>query len=72
MTQPIAHITVTATTVKFFKNGVKMSNFCRMRYGQSKLIWADPTLWAKAGQYAIRIDLAEIDKKFRPIHPEVC
>ena len=51
---------------KFFRNGNTFSAYCRMRYGQSKLIWADTTLWAKAGLFAIEFDEAAADAKFAP------
>ena len=51
---------------KFFRNGNTFSAYCRMRYGQSKLIWADTTLWAKAGRFAIEFDEAAADAKFTP------
>ena len=51
---------------KFFRNGNTFSAYCRMRYGQSKLIWADTTLWAKAGRFAIEFDEAAADAKFAP------
>ena len=64
--------TVRPATVKFFRNGKTLSAFCRMRYGQSKLIWADPVLVHKEGQWAVSIDLAEVDKKFPPKNAAVC
>lgn len=53
-----------ANFTKFFRNGKTFSAFCRMRYGQSKLVWEDTTLWAHAGQFAIGLDLAAADAKF--------
>ena len=49
---------------KFFRNGKTFSAFCRMRYGASKKIWDDPTLWKKVGKYAIEFDIEAADKKF--------
>ena len=60
------------TTTKYFRNGKTMSAFCRMRYGQSKKIWDDPTLWKKEGQYAVSLNIAAVDAKFVPINPSVC
>ena len=52
---------------KFFRNGKTFSAYCRMRYGQSKLIWADTTLWAKSGRFAISFDQDAADAKFAPV-----
>ena len=49
---------------KFFRNGKTFSAFCRMRYGQSKAIWDDTTLWEHSGRFAIAFDLAAADAKF--------
>ena len=51
---------------KFFRNGKTFSAFCRMRYGKSKMIWDDTTLWKKVGKYAIEFDIEAADKKFQP------
>jgi len=51
---------------KYFKNGKTFSSFCRMRYGQSKLVWEDTSLWKKTGEYTIALDLEAADKKFLP------
>lgn len=53
-----------ANFTKFFRNGKTFSAYCRMRYGQSKEIWADTTLWEKSGIYAIAFDQEAADAKF--------
>ena len=53
-----------ANFTKFFRNGKAFSAYCRMRYGQSKDIWADTTLWQKSGIYAIAFDQKAADDKF--------
>lgn len=53
-----------ANFTKFFRNGKTFSAYCRMRYGQSKEIWADETLWQKTGVYSIGFDQEAADKKF--------
>ena len=49
---------------KFFRNGKTFSAYCRMRYGKSKEIWADTSLWEKTGIYAISFDEEAADAKF--------
>ena len=49
---------------KFFRNGKTFSAYCRMRYGQSKKIWTDTTLWEKQGLYSIAFDQVAADAKF--------
>lgn len=54
-----------ANFTKFFRNGKTFSAYCRMRYGQSKKIWDDPTLWQKEeGGYHIAFDQEAADAKF--------
>lgn len=53
-----------ANFTKFFRNGKTFSAYCRMRYGQSKAIWEDTTLWEKTGIYSIGFDEATADEKF--------
>lgn len=48
---------------KFFRNGKTFSAFCRFRYGNSKEVWADESLWEHTGKYAIGLDLEAADKK---------
>ena len=55
-----------ANFTKFFRNGKTFSAYCRMRYGQSKEIWADTSLWEKTGIYAISFDEEAADAKFPP------
>lgn len=55
-----------ANCTKFFRNGKTFSAYCRMRYGQSKEIWADTSLWEKTGIYAIGFDQEAADAKFQP------
>ena len=55
---------------KFFKNGKTFSNFCRYRYGKSKPIWDDATLWQKTGPFAIAFDIEAADAKFEVIEHE--
>ncbi len=64
--------TADTATTKYFRNGKTMSAFCRMRYGSSKMIWDDTTLWEKTGPFAIKIDLAKIDAKYPPKNSSVC
>ena len=53
-----------ANFTKFFRNGKTFSAYCRMRYGQSKLIWDDTSLWEKTGIYSIGFDEEAADQKF--------
>ena len=55
-----------ANFTKFFRNGKTFSAYCRMRYGQSKLIWDDSALWQKSGRFAIAFDVEAADAKFPP------
>jgi len=55
-----------ANFTKFFRNGKTFSAYCRMRYGQSKDIWADSALWEKQGIYSIAFDQEAADAKFPP------
>lgn len=64
---PENKITLPSNFTKFFRNGKTFSAYCRMRYGQSKLIWEDATLWQKTGEYSIGFDEAAADKKFQVI-----
>ena len=69
---------------KFFRNGKTFSGYCRMRYGKSKEIWDDTSLWVKAitlseqtnqtkqcSIYAIAFDQDAADTKFPPINAEI-
>ena len=58
-----------ANFTKFFRNGKTFSAYCRMRYGQSKKIWADTELWCKQGQWNILFDQDAADAKFA--HKEI-
>lgn len=53
-----------ANFTKFFRNGKTFSAYCRMRYGASKMIWDDASLWEKTGIYSIGFDQDAADKKF--------
>lgn len=50
--------------IKYFKNGKTFSAYCRFRYGSSKKIWVDETLWENAGRYAIAFNQTKADEKF--------
>lgn len=50
--------------IKYFKNGKTFSSYCRFRYGSSKKIWDDNSLWQNAGRYAIAFNQTRADEKF--------
>jgi len=49
---------------KFFKNGTTFSAYCRFRYGQSKMVWDNTSLWEKRGRFAIAFDQDAADRLF--------
>ena len=54
---------------KFFKNGTTFSAYCRFRYGQSRMIWDNTSLWEKRGRFAIAFDQDAADRLFT-VRPE--
>lgn len=50
--------------IKYFKNGKTFSSYCRFRYGSSKKVWDDQTLWQQVGKYAISLNQTLADEKF--------
>lgn len=56
---------------EYFRNGKSFSAFCRARYGQSRLVWRDTTLWRRVGLYAIAFDLKAADERFTTIDQQI-